>query len=140
MDVWDDDYNHDDKIDRCRVTIRDLIPGNTVGKDCNGERSDEPTTLRLEYTLTCHEGFGGPNCECEAPPNGYCKADGTVGCNDEDGMVWGTPSTRCNRLCEEPPNGLCDFSLPAPYIRCIETWRGPPECEQCESHCLSIYH
>lgn len=74
VDVWDDDYNIDDKIDRCRVTINNLIPGQSYGRDCNGERSVDPTTLRLEYTLTCSDGFGGPDCAkfCENPPNGIC--------------------------------------------------------------------
>ena len=132
VDVWDDDNNHDDKIDRYKVTINNLVPGKSYGRDCNGERRVDPTRLRLEYTLTCSDGFGGPDCECEAPTHGRCMEDGEIECDSEGGMVWGTPSTRCNRLCEEPPNGICDFELPHPYIRCKDNWRGPPECELCE--------
>lgn len=62
--MWDDDDNHDDKIDRCKVTISNLKPGMTYGENCDGERHTSPTRLRLEYILTCSDGFGGFNCEC----------------------------------------------------------------------------
>ena len=201
VDVWDDDYGNDDKIDKCRIRIHNLQPGTKYSRNCNGDRSHSPTKLELEYKLTCDGGFNGPDCACEDPAHGRCKDDGTLECEDgwasesmnsrcgceipehgtcqddnslvcdpgwgtdqdparcsceipehgiclddgtiqcdvENGGMWGTKSTRCDRFCEPPTNGFCDFSLPDPYIRCSETWRGPPECEQCESH-LFCYH
>lgn len=111
---------------------------------CGCEIPEHGTCLD-DGSLRCDVGWGTDQdparCSCEIPEHGICLDDGTVQCDVEDGGgKWGSKSTRCDRFCNEPTNGLCDFSLPDPYIRCNDNWRGPPECEQCERHLLPLVY